>query len=168
MARQEQGMSSEGMMDKHVKRVLEKITWRLVEEYGSPYAINCGACEEWASAVLETLEDSPHAAGYWATDCDHACCGHVFVEIDGRFHDAECLEGVDGYMQLPLFAKWQRNHPGMAEPVQLENYNGAYRLKATRLGYTPEQLAEAVERDAACLPVRLYEASDNQEQPKER
>jgi hypothetical protein len=98
--------------------------------------------------VLEALQDSSHEAGCWATDCDHACCGHVFIEIDGRFHDAECLEGVDDYMQLPLFARWQRQHSGKVEPVQLENYNDAYRLKATRLGYTPKQLEETARRDA--------------------
>jgi hypothetical protein len=131
-----------------IRQALEEITRRLVEEYGSPYAINCGGCEEWGEAVLEALMESPCQVGYWATDCDHAFCSHVFIEIDGRFHDAECLEGVDDYRQLPLFATWQRKHPGKAEPVQLENYNDAYRPKATRLGYTAEQLAEVAERDA--------------------
>ena len=129
---------------------LARITQEFIDDdCGSAYNINNGYCEEWAYAVLEALKDTPHQVGFWETDIDLAYCAHAFVEIDGKFYDAECLDGVADYMQLPLFAKVQdKLPPGEVDPVQLQDYNDAYVIHGpTRLGYTPELLAEAEARD---------------------
>ena len=133
---------------------LETITNELLAEgYPSPYQINNGGCDEWANRVLDSFRDDCRMVGCWATDPDLADSSHIFIEIDDRFFDAECPEGVDDYMLLPLFARWQAKHPGGVEPVQREDANEAYdpRGKPTRRGYTAEQLRAAQERDRAIL-----------------
>jgi len=144
-----QGKAMENMMiTAEVQTILERITGDFIADCGSAYEVNNGCCEEWGYEVLEALADFPCMVGYWETDVDQAHSSHVFIEIDGRWYDAECLDGVDDYMQLPLFAKWQKKHPGEVEPVQLEDYNNAYQVtRPTRLGYTEEQLAAVLVRD---------------------
>ncbi len=122
--------------------ILQRITDSMLPDFKTPYEINNGGCEEWAELVLAELRHSTNMVGRWATDVDHASCSHIFIEIDGKFYDAECLDGVINYMQLPLFARWQQRHPGQVVPVQLEDFNEAYDLQGrpTRLGISPEQL----------------------------
>ncbi len=131
--------------------ILQCVTDGMLPHYKTPYEINNGGCEEWAELVLAELRRSTNMVGRWATDVDHAECSHIFIEIDRRFYDAECLDGVSDYMQLPLFARWQQRHPGQVEPVQLEDFNEAYDAQGgpTRLGYSPVQLLGVAERDAA-------------------
>ncbi len=136
-----------------LKQVLESITRHFLRTYDTPYDINNGGCEDWANEVLDAMRTSSHMVGLWATDWDHADSSHIFIEIDQRFYDAERLEGADDYMQLPLFAKWQAEHPGQVEPVQLEDCNDAYdpQGRPSRQGYTAEQLEAVQQRDAQIM-----------------
>lgn len=68
--------------------------------YGvTPYEINCGLCEEWAIQA-ERFSDEIYVYDL-GIDSDYG--GHVFVEYHGRYYDAECLEGVEDYRNLPIF-----------------------------------------------------------------
>jgi hypothetical protein len=64
-----------------------------------PTVVNNGYCAEFAIEVGSLV---PNVV-YWSNMTEG--CEHVFVEHGGRFYDAECLQGVANYNQLPI---WQR------------------------------------------------------------
>lgn len=98
----------------------------------TPYEINNGLCESWATDVQEGLKTTGHKVGIWETVFALADTNHVFLQIDGKFYDAECLDGVDSYMQLPIFSKLG------PQPVILIDAN--YEPAITWYQVTPEQL----------------------------
>ena len=91
-----------------MKTILQAVTDAFEE---TPFEINNGCCEEWALEAQAALEVTEHKVGIWETVFGLADTNHVFLQIDGRFYDAECLDGVDNYMQLPIFAKLDRPQP---------------------------------------------------------
>lgn len=90
-------------------------------EYFTAYDINDGGCEDWADAVMERLKDTAHDVQLWATLHGISDTSHVFLRIDGKFYDAECLDGCDDHMELPIFARI-----GKRQPVWLEDHNGKF------------------------------------------
>ena len=102
--------------------VIRAVTDELIEEYGSAYEINNGGCEEWADLVFERLEGKKCRVEVWATPYCFASTNHSFVRINGKFYDAECLDGVDDHNDLPIFRKLIRKGEGR-QPVWCENAN---------------------------------------------
>lgn len=100
----------------------------------TPYEINNGLCESWAIDVQAALKTTRHRVGIWETVFALADTTHVFLQIDGKFYDAECLDGVDSYMQLPIFSKLR------PQPVVL--IDADYEAAITRYQVTLEQLKE--------------------------
>jgi len=100
----------------------------------TPYEINNGLCESWAIDVQEALKTTGHRVGIWETVFALADTTHVFLQIDGKFYDAECLDGVDSYMQLPIFSKLG------PQPVILIDAN--YEAAIDRYQVTHQQLIE--------------------------
>lgn len=97
----------------------------------SYYKVNSGLCEEFAYEVLERFEHQ-HLAEVvytenfldeddlidWArlavgvpdglTIEEMAAVrlgGHCFLEMEGRWYDAECPEGADSFLDLPIFRR---------------------------------------------------------------
>jgi hypothetical protein len=66
---------------------------------GSPRWINEGLCFRWAGLVFNKVEGSK-IAGH-----NRFGQGHSWVEYAGKCYDAECLEGVETWIDLPF---WQR------------------------------------------------------------
>lgn len=62
----------------------------------TPYDINCGRCEHWATDVESAV---PEAVADWLEESDLIHCAVLFR---GRWYDAECLGGVRDYHDLPL------------------------------------------------------------------
>jgi hypothetical protein len=65
----------------------------------NPVVVNNGYCAEFAvevGAAIPTIT-------YWANPTK--TYEHVFFESGGKFYDAECLQGVRDFKQLPI---WQR------------------------------------------------------------
>ena len=95
-----------------LNRILKLVTEEFEE---TPYDINNGCCEEWAERVLEILDQEKSGIfsdfGRWDTVPGLADTNHVFIFVDGKFYDAECLEGVVDYMELPIFKKLNRDQP---------------------------------------------------------
>jgi hypothetical protein len=85
----------------------------------SAYEINNGECEEWAYAVFEAL---PGMVEIWETGAGSRA-SHLFVKIGSKFYDAEALDGVADYMQLPLFTRRNPDHPYIDEPVMRVDHN---------------------------------------------
>lgn len=104
----------------NIQNVLESVTNSFEE---TPFEINNGACEDWTNLAMERLGypvygGSPSIAvasgeikiARWDTLFE-ADAIHVFLQIDGKFYDAECLDGVADYMDLPIFKKLKRRQP---------------------------------------------------------
>lgn len=60
--------------------------------------INNGWCEEFVQAVLDIVPDAEEAV-----DDGENEVGHSFILRRGKYYDAECVEGVDDYHDLPIF-----------------------------------------------------------------
>lgn len=99
-----------------------------VESY---YKVNCGLCEEFAYEVHERFEHRHLAEVVYTEhyldemdnlDWDNLSIevpegltrqemelvrlgGHCFLEMQGRWYDAECPEGVDRLLDLPIFRR---------------------------------------------------------------
>lgn len=68
--------------------------------------INNGNCADWATVVWERLRD---IGVFAAIEDDESLAGHdyshTFIYYDGRYYDAECIEGVVDWIQLPTFLR---------------------------------------------------------------
>lgn len=81
--------------------VMENVT----NDFGMPpYEINNGKCEEWAYSIMEKLPN----VEIWETLFDFADIQHIFIRINNKFYDAQCLYGVEDHMQLPIFKNLRR------------------------------------------------------------
>lgn len=80
----------------------------------SPYQINCGLCEEFATDVLKRLghpykDETDERCMLWhdnmpdCTEEEAAHWSHCFIKWDGKFYDSECPEGVTEWRKLPIF-----------------------------------------------------------------
>jgi hypothetical protein len=114
-----------------MKAILQAVTDEFEE---TPYEINNGLCESWAIEVQEALKATNHKVGIWETVFPLADVPHVFLQIDGKFFDAECLDGVDSYMQLPIFRK--------VGPQPVIFIDGNFEPAINRYQVTREQLIE--------------------------
>lgn len=99
-----------------------------VESY---YKVNCGLCEEFAYEVHERFEHRHLAevvyTEHYLDEFDNLdwnrlpiavpdgltrqeieqvrLGGHCFLEMQGRWYDAECPEGVESFLDLPIFRR---------------------------------------------------------------
>jgi hypothetical protein len=103
-----------------LKQILQKLTNEYVQDWGSPYDINCGGCEDWANDAFNLLKDT-HKVEIWATPYFYAKTTHSFIRVDGKFYDAECLDGVDDHTELPIFQKLLQEYG--RQPVWCEDAN---------------------------------------------
>jgi hypothetical protein len=70
-----------------------------------PYDINNGYCEEWAELVAARIDEATVEDPYTATgDESYELWGHSFIKYRDKFYDAECLEGVERWQDLPVFS----------------------------------------------------------------
>jgi len=93
---------------------ITKIIEAVVEIYQdcynqTPYEINCGNCEEFASDVVDILKNGSCAVWHDnMTDCtelESFWWSHKFIIHGERFYDSECSEGVDAWRELPVFTR---------------------------------------------------------------
>lgn len=85
---------------------------RVIRHDPLPWDINCGYCEEFGERVCELVKGAeafwkefPHPSG------GYEIC-HYIVKYRGRFYDAECVEGVKRWRDLPIC------NPDNKRPVQ--------------------------------------------------
>jgi len=113
------------------------------------YNINNGGCAEWANKVFDMLKDTHHLVEIWATLHDFADTYHVFLRIDGKFYDAECLNGCEDHMELPIFAKGFKKL-NRRQPVWLEDINQCLDKIENRRDVTDEMIREYDEINGTC------------------
>lgn len=67
-------------------------------------SINEGYCELFATTAAYYVDD---AVPLWDSETDnprgYSC--HCFIEYCGRFYDSEAPDGVDDWMELPIYAR---------------------------------------------------------------
>lgn len=87
--------------------------WLEANELDSASEINAGLCEEFALELAELLPDADvvYTEDYVEWGSDQHPGGHAWVRSGGLFYDAECLEGVACWEDLPFFAR-RRAPPG--------------------------------------------------------
>ena len=70
----------------------------------TPYDINCGFCADFATLVWEKMNRDQsiliHNDEEMMPEQEYS---HTFLEYENLFYDAECLEGVDDWTDLPTF-----------------------------------------------------------------
>lgn len=74
-----------------------------IPENPTTWDINNGFCDEWTTHVEKMV---PEAAGMQTPDedFDNGMPGHVWVKWKDKYYDAECLDGVKSWRELPCFS----------------------------------------------------------------
>lgn len=65
--------------------------------------INNGYCADFATIVWERLNRHPDIFISNDEELADVEYSHTFLEFRGMYFDAECIEGVDDWTQLPTF-----------------------------------------------------------------
>jgi predicted GNAT family N-acyltransferase len=79
---------------------------KLVAEMGEdPIIINSGDCDTFAERLVGVLGYGV-AEEIMDDDDDGRIPNHAWVDIDGRYYDAEVPSGVDDWRDLPVFTRW--------------------------------------------------------------
>ena len=66
-----------------------------------PYDINKGYCQEFAEDVAKKIP----TAEVWETIFESPAPLHLFLKIGDKFYDAETIDGVNNYQDLPIFKR---------------------------------------------------------------
>ena len=84
---------------------ITSIIEQLVEEYPeSPFEINCGLCDLFAADIIVRMGGySDDLTEGSIANIDSPYWGHVWIEYQGKYYDAECPTGIGNYRQLPIF-----------------------------------------------------------------
>lgn len=103
-------------MDGRLERALRDVRETLLEEPVSPRVddaedINLHYCRYVAETVADRVGEE---SGVRVIEDGGRGFAHTWVECDGRHYDAECVEGVDDYRDLPFFQR----HPEAAVHVE--------------------------------------------------
>jgi hypothetical protein len=88
--------------------IMQQVTQRLIDKGETPYSINNGLCVDWAEEVFSVAHDSDHEVELWETLFGFSDTTHAFLRVDGKFYDAEALDGVSDHMNLPIFSGLDR------------------------------------------------------------
>ncbi len=79
---------------------------KLVKEWDmKPIDINKGLCDTFALEVIKRMGGYSSEITDQATDFDTDLPGHFWLEYKGRCYDAECPQGVNNWLELPMFAR---------------------------------------------------------------
>jgi hypothetical protein len=96
--------------------ITEAINQTIQEFMEEPYNINCGLCEDFAMCILDKLgiesgsSEETYELGTNNLEPEFAdfLPGHVWIVHKGKCYDAECPEGVDNFLLLPIFKRIRR------------------------------------------------------------
>jgi hypothetical protein len=102
-----------------ITRILRDVRDTLLEEpvsprVAAPHEINEHYCRYVAETVVERASDERDVRVLQDGGSGYA---HAWVAADGKHYDAECVEGVDDYRNLPFF----RRHPEAAKHVEADS-----------------------------------------------
>ncbi len=73
--------------------------WGKTHRTPSEWDINNGWCDHWADGAVALLGGGETV---WLDDEEGDSLDHAALVFDGKYYDAQCLEGVTDYMDLPL------------------------------------------------------------------
>ena len=70
-----------------------------------PWDINCGYCNEFAGNIEKKCLEAEVACPSYYLEEDEAdeYQIHDFILFNGKFYDAECIDGVNDWRDLPIF-----------------------------------------------------------------
>ena len=102
----------------NIKFTIQKLLDKYKIECGlEPFDINCGKCEEFAQDLLDVfgkgeLVCTESYVDYISYEENEPSVepetrnfpGHVWIFFDDKHYDAECPEGVENFMNLPIFS----------------------------------------------------------------
>lgn len=91
---------------------MEEEVWRSGWFYASPrptnwplpWDINNGWCEEFAVRAAQKIGGDDYETTYelWIDDLEDDAPAHCVLVHNGRYYDAECLDGVNDWHDLPI------------------------------------------------------------------
>jgi hypothetical protein len=117
-------------MESDVTQHLREVRDTLLEEPVSPRVetpadIGEHYCRYVAQTVADRVSDETDVRVVQDGGAGHA---HVWLVSDGRHYDAECVEGVDDYHDLPFFQRHPEAaihvEPGGADQRQIRHRGG--------------------------------------------
>lgn len=81
--------------------MIATIIQETIDRWGmDPIDINDGWCDKFADEIVEQLDGAELAHNIDAVDNEHV---HFWVAYRDKCYDAECLDGVTDYHDLPFF-----------------------------------------------------------------
>lgn len=112
------------LREKYLDKMANEGWWPTVgglrHDKPTPYDINCGHCRDFGMEVEKTI---PGAQQVWSSDMsdyqgpqfddnnnersdydpDDPEADHTFIEYNGQYYDAECVDGVCNWRELPIY-----------------------------------------------------------------
>ena len=87
--------------------------WLAANDLSAAIEVNSGLCEEFATDLSERLPGSEvvYTENYVDWDSEDYPGGHAWVEFQGKYYDAECLDGVSDWLSLPFFQRRLQTEP---------------------------------------------------------
>lgn len=86
---------------------LRQVICKTIQEAGvSPYEINNGQCEDFASKIVSKVEGSSDVCTENFVEFG-LLPGHVWILFEGKHYDAEAPHGVKDFSDLPIFKRYR-------------------------------------------------------------
>lgn len=93
-------------------RGIKSVINKQVKEYEMlPCEINSGECEDFAWKLVKNIPNAKVSESDWdvifvnPNGKKEWIPTHFWVTVDGKHYDAECVDGVKDYHELPLFIR---------------------------------------------------------------
>ncbi len=81
--------------------------WLAANDLSTAREVNSGLCEDFAIDLSESLPEAEvlYTEDFIDWDSDDYPGGHAWVSYQGKYYDAECLNGVTDWKSLPFFLR---------------------------------------------------------------
>ena len=94
--------------------LMEMVGQARIPQPPHPWDINNGLCEDFTNEVCQLVPEAEE----WVSDFPDEI-GHTFIYWHRRYYDAECLDGVTDYLQLPIFLNQNKTREQVVAPKEV-------------------------------------------------
>lgn len=86
-------------------QVIKTVISNVIKQMGmSPYEINNSRCEDFALKIASKVKGAVDVCTENFVEFG-SLPGHVWILFERKHYDAECIDGVDNFLELPIFQR---------------------------------------------------------------